>query len=62
MRDKPVPCVNATHYEVIRGEHLTWNDSDVCPQCERVLDLFAARRLLAEPFDGEALDPAPETE
>jgi hypothetical protein len=58
MRDAPVPCVNATEYEVMRGEHLTWLDAPTCPRCDTVLDRFATRRLLAEPV----VDAEPEQE
>lgn len=51
MREQPVPCANATQYEVINGRHMTWNDNQICTRCERLLDLFAARRKIAETFE-----------
>jgi hypothetical protein len=43
MREQSVPCVNATHYEISRGLHMTWQDSGTCPRCDRTLDMFNLR-------------------
>ena len=48
MRDTAVPCVNATHYEVSRGMHMTWEDGRICPRCVRTLDMFAQRIAINE--------------
>jgi hypothetical protein len=43
MREVAVPCINATHYEISRGLHMTWEDSGICPRCTRTLDMFNLR-------------------
>lgn len=35
MRERRVPCRNATFAEARSGRHLTWNDSAVCDRCAR---------------------------
>lgn len=51
MRDEPVPCINATTFEIRQDKHLTWNDDRICNPCVRVLDMFATRRALNEKFE-----------
>ena len=33
MRDHPVPCVNASPSQVMRGHHFTYADDRVCTRC-----------------------------
>ena len=33
MRDHPVPCVNASPSQVMRGHHFTYMDDRVCTRC-----------------------------
>lgn len=58
MREHAAPCVNATHYETSRGKHMTWNDNQMCTRCERLLDLFAQRRKIAESFEEDEQEPS----
>lgn len=53
MRDEPVPCINATQYEIDQDKHLTWDDESHCTVCRRILDKFAARRTEAEQEEQE---------
>lgn len=48
MRTDPVPCKNATKYEVDNDKHLTWNDDAHCNPCKKLLDRFVLRRQQAE--------------
>lgn len=41
MREEPVPCINATDYEIGLGKHLTWEDDRHCNPCRRTLERFA---------------------
>lgn len=53
MLSEPVPCVNATSYEVRLNKHMTWEDDRRCTTCKRILDLFDARRAVNEQYVGE---------
>jgi hypothetical protein len=48
MRDEPVPCKNATLFEINQGRHITWEDDRTCKPCKRVLERFAQRGAEAE--------------
>lgn len=50
-RPEPVPCINATKYEVENGKHLTRNMDRHCNSCQTVLDKFAAARKQAEAIE-----------
>lgn len=56
MLDQAVPCVNATQWETTQEKHLTWNENRICQRCDRITELFAQRRKIAEQFEEDMLD------
>jgi excinuclease UvrABC ATPase subunit len=54
MRTDPVPCINATQYEIDQGKHLTWNDDSHCQPCQRILDRFIALHQQSEVDSAES--------